>query len=616
MGAGLTLAALQQWPLAAALLLLGGSLAWWMGREPELPETAPLDERLQRAAEVLENLHEGVLVTDAAGNIVLVNAAFSRITGYSEAEAQGRNPRFLQSGRHNQKFYEALWQTINTSGHWQGEFWNRRKSGEMYPQWENITAIRDEQGQIKYYVAFFSDISHLRDELQNYIVHAGHFLAHYDPLTGLNNRLRLDARLSYALERAQQHQRKVALLWIDLDRFRLINNSFSHHAGDRILVEMARRLREYIETLPTETTLARSGSDDFILAIDEIGDNREAARLARQILALLAKPWELDGQAISITASVGISLYPDDGATPESLMKSADAALSRAKQAGGNTHQFCRVDTTARVYEHLELESALWKALENREFIMYYQPQIDLGSYAIGGAEALARWKHPERGIVSPDKFIPLAEQSLLINHIGDAVLRAACLQNKSWQAAGLPPIRVGVNLSGRQIAQENIVEKVMAILHDSRLDPRWLKLEVTESLIIENPELAIINLTALKKLGISLSIDDFGVGYSSFHYLKSLPVDELKIDRSFIQGIPQDGNNCKITPAIIGIGHSLNLKVVAEGVENRQQLEFLAQHHCDTVQGFFFSKPVPAETLAEMFKQSFHPQNEAEFPE
>jgi diguanylate cyclase (GGDEF)-like protein/PAS domain S-box-containing protein len=557
------------------------------------------EEKLRQSAAVLESTNEGVMITDAEGVIIDVNPAFTQITGYARAEALGQSPRMLRSERHDDEFYRKMWLSLMERGQWQGEIWNRRKSGEIYLQWQNISTVRDKSRDILYYVALFSDITQIQKSNEQL-----DYLAHHDPLTGLANRLLLQIRLAHALERAQHQHKRLAVFWIDLDRFKLVNSLLGHDPADKLLQDVAAYLRHYFGVLNKEHTIARTGGDEFAIVLEDVEDTRAMAVIAQRILTDLARPVRANGQEAMLTVSIGVSIYPEDGG--DTLLRMAEDAMYRAKQEGGNTYQFCEVDMTVRLLAHLKLENSLWQALERREFVLYYQPQISLANGRLLGAEALIRWQHPEQGLIYPGKFIQLAEESALIGPLSDWALRTACMQNKQWQMEGLPPIRVGVNLSARQIAQENIVEKVMSILHESRLDPQWLKLEVTEGLIIENPELALINLQALKKLGVGLSIDDFGTGYSSFSYLKELPIDELKIDRSFIKDLPGNVNNSKITPAIIAIGHSLHLKVVAEGVETLPQMEFLHHHGCDVIQGFLFSKAVPPDTLAALFKLDF----------
>ncbi len=567
----------------------------------DISQRKAVEHRLRQSAAVFESTHEAVLITDACGYVLELNQAFSRLTGYPREEMLNHGVEFLYSEQQGSEFFVEIWRALHVQNHWQGEVWNRRKNGEVYLQWQNISVVTDTAENIVSYVILFSDITHLRQSREQL-----NYLAYHDALTGLANRLLLQIRLAHALERATHHRRRLVVMWIDLDRFKLVNNLLGHAAADNLLKDVAQRLTGYLDKLDKEYTLARTGGDEFALVLEDMEETRGVALIAQRLLAELTWQVKSGPREAMITVSMGISIYPEDANDGEELLRMADDAMYRAKQQGGNTYQFYEVDMAARVLEHLKLENSLWQALERREFVLHYQPQIDLRDGRLIGAEALIRWQHPEEGLIYPGRFIQLAEESALIGPISDWALHTACMQNKYWQVQGLPPIRISVNLSARQIAQENIVEKVTGILHETRLEPCWLKLEVTESLIIENPELAIINLQALKKLGVTLSIDDFGTGYSSFSYLKEMPIDELKIDRSFVKDIPGNSNNCKITPAIIAIGHSLQLKVVAEGVETMPQLEFLKEHGCDAIQGYLFSHPVAADVLAGLFRLDF----------
>ncbi len=569
----------------------------------DLKDYKSTDEKLRLAARVFDSIREGIIVTDIQQRIIRVNNAFKHITGYSEAEIIGKTPAFLCSDWHDNDFYEALWQVVEHVGEWEGEVSSHRKNGETFPQWLHISAIYNECGEVSHYIQVFTDLSRAkRSEAE--LDH----MAHHDGLTGLANRLLLIARIEHALEHIARKSSagQLAILWIDLDRFRHINNTLGHNMGDELLKLAAQRLTECMQDCGWESTVARTGADEFSVFLENIPDSQYAIGVARKILTSFAKHVRLEAHDIVLSASIGISFYPEDGDSSETLLQKADAALTRVKEEGGGGYQCFTLGMSSSLHDILVLGNSLHKALENQEFVLYYQPQVDIQTRKIVGAEAVLRWQHPERGLLSPNKFIPYAEETGLIVGMSEWALQAACRQNKQWQTMGLPPIRIGVNLTARQIAEEHTIEKITAALHKSRLNPKWLKLEVTESLILANPEQAILNMRALKKLGVTLSIDDFGTGYSSFSYLKQLPVDELKIDREFIKDIPDSPYDCKITPAMIAIGHSLELNVVGEGVETMAQLEFLEQHNCNVIQGFLFSQPVPADAFAKLFKANF----------
>lgn len=556
-------------------------------------EHSQAEQRLHQAAAVFENTVEGVIITDARANIIAVNKAFTLITGYTETEVLGNNPKILKSGCHEWPFYAALWKAVVETGHWQGEIWNRRKSGEIYPQWSTISSVFDGMGTVTYYVSVFADISSIKQS-QERLNH----LAHHDPLTGLPNRLLLNARLKHALQHAQRQGSGIAVLFLDLDQFKNINDTLGHTVGDELLREVAKRLSECVRT---EDTVARLGGDEFVVTMENLWQGEGADVVVRKILAAFSRPFTLEGQEMFITASVGISLYPEDGESVDELLRNADAAMYRAKSQGRNTYEFYTRELTIAALEKFTLETSLRYALQKCEFVLYYQPQISLQDGQIVGVEALIRWQHPRLGLLSPVRFIRLAEETGLINPIGEWVLRAACIQAKTWQEQGLPAILMAVNLSGRQIVRDDLVGKVRRILDETGLDPRYLELEITEDSMMDQRHKATANLDALKALGVTLTIDDFGTGYSSMSYLKRFSVDKLKIDKSFVRDITNDPNDQAIIRAIIAMCHTLQLKVVAEGVETSEQRAFLVDYRCNQIQGYLFSPPVTAEACAAM---------------
>ncbi|MFH1879499.1 MAG: EAL domain-containing protein [Bacillota bacterium] len=416
-------------------------------------------------------------------------------------------------------------------------------------------------------------------------------LAHYDELTGLANRSMFSQRLSHALAQARRNGMQLAVLFIDLDRFKNINDTLGHEAGDSVLKEVAERLRG---CLRETDTVGRLSGDEFVVLLEGIPQSMHCAEVAQKILATVARPFALDTQEFHLTASIGISTYPADSEDLQSLLKNSDVAMYRAKELGRNNFQFYSAQMNIHTLERLAMESDLRGALERNEFVLHYQPKVDIRSGRIIGMEALVRWQHPTKGLIPPMQFIPLAEETGLIVPIGEWVLRTACARNKSWQEQGMPPLCISVNLSARQFTYENLLQDVTRVLNETGLDAAFLELEITESMVMHDPEHAIELLNKLKAMGISISIDDFGAGYSSLSYLKRFPIDRVKIDRSFIKGLPLDGDDAAITQAIIAMAHGLKLKVIAEGAETGEQLSFLRAHECDEVQGFYFSKPLP----------------------
>ncbi|HEY9099653.1 MAG TPA: EAL domain-containing protein [Thiobacillus sp.] len=555
-------------------------------------ERNQVETALRQAAAVFESTREGVVITDLQPRIVGVNAAYTTITGYTETEVLGGNPNLLQSGREDQSFYRTMWDSIMETGHWQGEIWSRRKNGELFPQLLTVSTVYDSEGLPSNYVGVMTDLSKLKATEARF-----EHLSHYDSLTNLPNRLLLQSRLQHALDTAERHKSGVAVLYIDLDRFKNINDSLGHPIGDELLEAMTQRMRE---RLSDEYTLGRLGGDEFLLILEDLERPDEAADVAMEVIHMLEQSFVLPSEhEVYVGASIGISLFPEDGATCTELIQHADVALYQAKEAGRNTFRFYTPGLTQAVDERLGMEANLRRALAQHEFVVHYQPQVDIRSGKIIGCEALVRWNDPTLGLIPPVRFIPLAEETGLIVQLGEWVLREACTQARAWIDAGLPALTLSVNLSARQLQQTNMTAQVATILKDTRLPAAQLKLELTESMIMGRGEDAVPLLYALKSLGLRLSIDDFGTGYSSLAYLKRFPIDELKIDQDFVRDIPHDSNDMEIAAAVIGLAHGLRLNVVAEGVETEAQREFLVQQGCHAFQGFLFSRPLPADEFA-----------------
>jgi diguanylate cyclase (GGDEF)-like protein/PAS domain S-box-containing protein len=547
-------------------------------------------ERLRMAAAVFDSTLEGVLVTDCQGLIVHVNRAFMRITGYQQEEVLGHRPSKFKSGRHGVPFYQQIYATLAEKGEWSGEIWNRRKSGEIYPQWQTICAIRDDSGELSHYVAVFSDISAIKHSEQELA-----YLAHHDPLTGLPNRLLFNDRAEQALASAQANKRGCALLLLDLDHFQSINDGLGHTIGDQLLKLVGERLREAVGS---NVTLARLGGDEFAVLAEHCQQVGQAGKLAQGIIERMREPFEFDDHRLFISASVGISLFPNDALSAEQLLRNADSALFKAKGNGRACYALYTEELTAHAQHRVETASELRRALAKDELQVFFQPVHDLFTTKMVGVEALVRWQHPERGLVPPGEFIPIAERTGLIAEIDAWVLREACRQMVQWQAQGRALEFVAVNISSRLFGQRELYRQVADVLHETGLNPALLELEVTESAVMEDPEVALEQLHRLRELGLNLAIDDFGTGYSSLLRLKRLPVQKLKIDQGFVAGLPLDDDDIAIVRVIIALARSMGMQVHAEGIEQAEQARFLLEQQCQLGQGYWFGRPVPAAEL------------------
>lgn len=567
-----------------------GKLIGTIGVAVDVTERVEAEARLQQAATVFENTGEGVMITDPGGKILMVNRAFTQITGYGEDEVRGRTPAILRSGRHDAAFFKRMWTQLRQEGLWQGEILNRRKNGEIFAEWQTISAVYDENRNVTHYVTVFADISDLKAARERL-----DFMAYHDPLTELPNRLLLNDRIQHAISRADRRRHSVAVLFLDLDRFKTINDSLGHPVGDALLQTIARELQDVVRE---EDTLARLGGDEFVLVLHEV-DSREAVTgVADKVLGLFKGPFTVEGRELGVGVSIGISLYPQDGKDVTTLIRNADAAMYLAKEQGRNRYRFYTQELTLAANQRLELENDLRKALQRNELEVHYQPKVDLTDGTWVGAEALLRWPRREGGPVSPLVFIPVAEETGLIHELGAWVLRKACEQMRQWQDNGAPIRQVAVNVSSEQFLHGNIIAQVEEVLKDTGLSPSALELEVTEALFMEDTAQTVEIMNHLRQLGVSLAVDDFGTGYSSLGYLKRLPLNTLKIDASFVRDMIEDENDRAIADSVIALGHTLGMTVVAEGVENEQQAAALRQQGCDQAQGYLYSRPQPAEAL------------------
>ena len=569
----------------------------------DISESRRAEEQLKLAFEAVRQSGEGILMTDAQQLILSVNPAFEAVTGYRADEVIGKTPALIASLRHDQQFYAAMNEALEATGYWRGEVWNQRKNGEVYPEWLGVSVVRENDGRPKYYVYIYSDMSE-RHAAQQRI----EFLAHHDPLTGLPNRLLLRDRMEQAKALATRMRSRVALMFLDLDRFKTINDSLGHPVGDALLKEVVERLKSCVRE---SDTISRQGGDEFIILLNDVRDGESVSRVADKIHQRMGEPIMLGKHALITSFSIGIALYPDDGDEFDSLLQKADTAMYHAKGAGRNAHRFFTEQMNRQVVEHLTLETQLRRALDNREFVLHYQPQLDLNDGSIVGVEALIRWKSPDGELISPARFIPVAEDSGMIVAIGAWVLGEACRQARAWQDAGLPPFVVAVNLSAVQFKRPDLVNTVINALVLSDLDSQWLELELTESILIQDAEATLDAVRRLKALGVRLSVDDFGTGYSSLTYLKRFAVDKLKIDQSFIRDLVSDPDDAAIVRAIIQMARSLKLKTIAEGVESEELANLLRIFHCDEVQGYWFARPMPAADL-EAFVRGHSAENGA----
>lgn len=572
----------------------------WLVIIRDITERKKAEEELRLMAKIFEGSTDAIVITDTNSRIIDINEAFTKITGYNKTEISGKHPSILGSHKHSSDFYFDIRCQLLKTGAWCGEVWAKRKNDEIYPIWLSIYNVKDENNiDTTHFVGIFSDIT-ARKAAENQLRQ----LAHYDSLTGLANRSQFIEHLKWSIDIAKRDNKKTALMFLDLDRFKWINDTLGHLAGDKLLIEVANRLSESVREVDTVSRLA---GDEFTIILSHLHDEQEAGIVAKKILNALEIPVFLEGREVFISSSIGITIYPTDAKSVNQLIKNADTAMYYAKERGRNNYQYFSHSMNQKVLDELEMETNLRQALKNQEFSLNYQPQFNLKTKEMIGLEVLLRWKHPILGFISPSVFIPHAEKNDLIIMIGDWVLNTACKRSMAWQKSGLKPVRISVNLSGVQLKQHDLIEKVSQVLINTKLAPEFLELELTEGVLMDNAEMTINTLGKLKKMGVRLSIDDFGTGYSSLSYLKRFPIDTLKIDQSFIKDITTDADDNAIASTIIAMAHNLRLKVIAEGVENQEQATMLETKGCDEVQGYFFSKPLTENNLCKLLTQLKH---------
>ncbi|OMH32704.1 bifunctional diguanylate cyclase/phosphodiesterase [Motiliproteus sp. MSK22-1] len=562
------------------------SFVGYIGTLTDITEIKTANEKDKLASTVFESTKDGIIITDADTQIISVNPSFEKITGYSEEEVIGAFPSVLHSGKQNKAFYEKIWCEINLKGSWHGELWNRRKNGDIFPTWLSISSVRNEEDKIVNYVSVFSDISEVKKSAEQLS-----WLAFHDPLTQLSNRLMFTEKIEHSIARAKREQSSIAVLFFDFDRFKHVNDSLGHGVGDELLIKVAQRLRTLLRE---NDSLSRFGGDEFTILIENYSTISEVYVVAEKVIGMFLEPFEINEHHLYTSISMGISVFPTDGATGETLLRNADSAMYRAKEKGGNDYEFYTTELTESAHERVRLESGIRNAIKKGEMAVHFQPQVELETGKITGAEALVRWFSPDLGQVSPSRFIPIAEESTVIHELGSWVLFEACAKAAEWTKTFNKDFRVAVNISSRQIQKNDFIDVVTDILDRTGLSGHNLELEVTEGVVMRQAETGVLE--RLKSMGIMLSIDDFGTGYSSLSYLRNLPVDRLKIDQMFVKEICEVKSDVTIVRSVIAMGHAMGLNVMAEGVETKAQLDVLKKENCDGIQGYFIGKPTPAK--------------------
>lgn len=548
------------------------------------------ERQVQMAEKIFDNSIEGIILTDNELRIQQINKTFSEVTGYQLNDVIGKQPSILQSGQHDRNFYKDMWATLRRSGMWQGQIFNKRKTGEVYPEWLSIYVIKNKNGDVINYIGLFSDLTEKRMTEEHI-----HQLAHYDALTGLPNRLLFMERLKQVILMARRKAIKIALLFLDLDGFKKINDSLGHDAGDMLLQEVSIRLKKYMRE---SDMVCRLGGDEFTIIIEGYSQIGDIVIVVNKILKELAKPVHIGERMVYVTASIGISLYPDDGDDIQNLVKNADTAMYAAKERGKNCYDFYDYEMNRKTLERLTLEGCIHRAYEQNQFMVYYQPKIDLRDGSVCGAEALIRWNHDRAGFVPPSQFIPLAEETGMILPIGEWVIRTVCSDMRRWREEGLEDIPISINLSAVQFRDPNLIKVIDTIIRQEEIEPQFIDLEITESMLMGNVENSISMMHQLKEIGVTLSIDDFGTGYSSLKYLKQFPINTLKIDKSFIDELPGNHSDEAIVKTIIDLAHNLDMDIIAEGIEKPEQARFLLVHGCRKAQGFYYSKAIEAKSF------------------
>jgi len=570
----------------------------YRGIDRDITASFKQDQKDKMASMVQDSTSQSVMVVDSHLKIISINPAFTKTTGYTFEEIKGKNPKVLSSGKQDKFFYQNMWKSINDIGCWQGEIWNRRKNGEIYPEWLNINSIKNDAGNIIYYSSIFSDISS-----QENIRKRLHTLAYYDDLTGLPNRELFHDRLDYALTQAHRHKNKLGVMFLDVDRFKNINDSLGHKTGDLLLKAVANKLQKCIRD---SDIVCRIGGDEFTIILNDISHPEDAAKVAKKIIDEFSTTIKLsDDLELYTTTSIGICVFPEDGLNSDSLIMNADTAMYRAKESGRNNFQFYTREMSQCYSERLSIENDLRKAINQDELNIAYQPQVNLITGEIIGFEALVRWHHAEHGWVSPEKFIPIAEDTGLIYQIGEWVLKQACQKIKDWRERFNPNLKMAVNFSGHQLCKSSVVNCILNILDEFDLPHEAIVLELTESSLMANVEAVIKTMDELSKTGIQLAIDDFGTGYSSLSYIKRFSIDKLKIDKSFVQDISTDKNDAEIVTTIIAMANNLGIEVIAEGVENKEEIIFLHKNGCYEIQGYYFSKPKFPDEIDSMLEKN-----------
>lgn len=551
------------------------------------------------AYKILENISEGIVLTDENGVIEWANSAVMNITGYSKNELIGNNPSLFKSNKHDHTYYNKMWKSLMEKGKWEGEIWNRRKNGEAYPEHLTITSIKDEDNNLKY-IAVFNDLTQT-ERNRSYMKYS----ANYDFLTGLPNRFLLKDRLISALKQARETNSKVALIFIDLDKFKRVNNGLGHNIGDELLKKVSKRIQY---SLSENDTLARMGSDQFAVLLPFIKKEDTLLELANSVGNTFNIPFNINNYTIYMTSSIGISIYPEDGQTEDVLIKNAEIAMARSKDISGSKYILYNPKMNELSNEKILIENDIRRGIEEREFQLYYQPKIDIKCNNIVGLEGLIRWKHPLKGFIPPNKFIEIAEETGLIDSLGEWVLKEAVKQQRKWINSGYDFGAISINLSPKQFKNKKIKKMILDILHKSQLKHKYIEFEITETAAIESEEYTLELMKELTSLGIKFSIDDFGTGYSSLSYLINLPFNTIKIDKSFIDNIEHGTKGIEIVKGIIAMGHSLKMNVIAEGVETENQLRILKELSCDAVQGYYYSPPIPSDKIEEVYGEKNKP--------